>query len=106
MNMNTNSRNDFQPTQDEIASSAYDLWESGGRPSGRDMEYWLQAEAKLKTARQQKQPAQSPQSAASSQPAFAAPQRTALPAPGNSLRTPGIANGRNKSNRPRKQQTA
>jgi hypothetical protein len=31
----------------EVARRAYELWEADGRPSGRDMDYWLQAEAGL-----------------------------------------------------------
>jgi hypothetical protein len=29
----------------EIAKRAYTLWELEGRPSGRDIEHWLRAEA-------------------------------------------------------------
>ncbi len=28
----------------EIANRAYRLWESAGRPHGRDLEFWVQAE--------------------------------------------------------------
>jgi len=35
-------------TPETIASCAYTLWEQAGRPKGRDVEYWLQAEAQLK----------------------------------------------------------
>jgi hypothetical protein len=35
-------------TNDCIASRAYTLWEKDGRPQGRDVEYWLQAEQQLK----------------------------------------------------------
>jgi hypothetical protein len=37
-----------QITPEIIASRAYTLWEQAGRPMGRDVEYWLQAEAQLK----------------------------------------------------------
>ncbi len=38
--------NQFQkPTEQEIADYAYYLWESEGRISGRDLDYWLQAKA-------------------------------------------------------------
>lgn len=30
-----------------IRERAYLLWEAAGRPSGRDLDYWLQAEASL-----------------------------------------------------------
>jgi hypothetical protein len=33
-----------------IASRAYSLWEQQGRPHGRDLELWLQAEKQLKTS--------------------------------------------------------
>jgi hypothetical protein len=35
-------------TTEVIAARAYTLWEQAGRPAGRDMEYWLQAESQLK----------------------------------------------------------
>jgi hypothetical protein len=34
-------------TEDQIARCAYDIWEREGRPCGRDLEHWLQAEALL-----------------------------------------------------------
>lgn len=36
-----------RPTQQEIAAYAFQLWESEGRQPGRDLDYWLQAEAQL-----------------------------------------------------------
>lgn len=35
-------------TTETIAARAYSLWEKDGRPPGRDLEYWLQAESQLK----------------------------------------------------------
>ena len=35
------------PTKDEIAFCAYLLWEKEGRPHGRDLVHWLQAEEQL-----------------------------------------------------------
>jgi len=32
---------------DEIAAAAYQIWEKNGRPAGRDVEFWLQAEQSL-----------------------------------------------------------
>jgi len=32
----------------EIAKHAYTIWESEGRPSGRDLDHWLRAEAEVK----------------------------------------------------------
>jgi Protein of unknown function (DUF2934) len=31
--------------QNEVANRAYRLWENAGRPPGRDLEFWIQAEA-------------------------------------------------------------
>jgi hypothetical protein len=33
--------------QDEIASIAFILWDQAGRPSGRDLEFWLSAERRV-----------------------------------------------------------
>ena len=41
-----------EPTQEEIATYAYYLWEAEGRQSGRDSDYWLQAKAQLIANRQ------------------------------------------------------
>ena len=35
-------------TTDCVASRAYILWEQAGRPQGRDVEHWLQAESQIK----------------------------------------------------------
>ena len=43
-----------EPTHDEIALSAFLLWEKEGRQSGREMTYWFQAEAQLRALRQKK----------------------------------------------------
>jgi hypothetical protein len=39
--------NDRQLSDKEIATCAYYLWESDGRPAGRDEEYWFKAKAQL-----------------------------------------------------------
>ena len=36
------------PHPERIANCAYLIWEREGRPDGRDVEFWLQAEAQLK----------------------------------------------------------
>lgn len=36
---------DLEP---EIAARAYQLWEQEGRPQGRDVEHWTEAERQLK----------------------------------------------------------
>lgn len=46
------SKNFQPPTEEEIARYAYYLWESEGRIHGRDLDYWLQAEAHLNTTRE------------------------------------------------------
>jgi hypothetical protein len=38
------------PTHDQIAPRARQLWENAGRPEGRDLEYWLEAERQLRAA--------------------------------------------------------
>ncbi|MCU0784216.1 MAG: DUF2934 domain-containing protein [Verrucomicrobia bacterium] len=39
--------NQPQPSRETIAERAYHLWEQAGKPSGRDEEFWLRAEAEL-----------------------------------------------------------
>jgi hypothetical protein len=34
-------------TKEEIRARARELWEQHGRPAGRDLEFWLQAERQL-----------------------------------------------------------
>lgn len=38
-----------KPTHEQISRRAQQLWENGGRPSGRDEEIWLEAERQLAT---------------------------------------------------------
>lgn len=37
------------PTDESIASLAYLFWEKEGRPAGRDVDHWLQAEVQLRS---------------------------------------------------------
>jgi hypothetical protein len=37
-----------EPTYEEIAARAYDLWIAHGRPEGRDHENWIEAEQQLR----------------------------------------------------------
>ena len=37
-------------TSECIASRAYSLWEQQGRPQGKDLELWLQAEKQIKSS--------------------------------------------------------
>jgi hypothetical protein len=45
------SRAQRGPRMEEIANCAYLIWEKEGRPAGRDVEFWLQAEAQLRISR-------------------------------------------------------
>jgi hypothetical protein len=38
-------------SQEEIRARAHELWEQHGRPPGRDVEFWLQAESELREPR-------------------------------------------------------
>jgi hypothetical protein len=40
-----------EPTHEEIAARAYDLWIAQGCPQGRDHEIWIEAERQLRAAR-------------------------------------------------------
>ena len=40
-------------TKHEIKARARELWEQQGCPSGRDVEFWLQAESEIKTRKRQ-----------------------------------------------------
>ena len=39
-----------RPTENRIRRRARTLWEESGRPSGRDLEFWLQAEREFQEA--------------------------------------------------------
>jgi hypothetical protein len=57
MNMSTTKNNgtenpvEQELERDAVARRAYQLWEAAGRSSGRDMEFWLKAQADLHPAR-------------------------------------------------------
>ena len=40
-----------EPNSDMITQRAREIWKAAGCPEGRDLEYWLQAEAELLAAR-------------------------------------------------------
>lgn len=40
-----------EPTQEEIASRAYQIYVRKGQPEGHDLENWLEAETELKRER-------------------------------------------------------
>jgi hypothetical protein len=46
------SASSFSLSHDEIASCARELWEQQGRPDDRDEAIWLEAEGRLRAARQ------------------------------------------------------
>lgn len=48
MNESTTSNNNIIIHHEQIAQRAHRLWEQAGRPDGRDVEFWLQAEAVLR----------------------------------------------------------
>jgi hypothetical protein len=39
-----------RPTENRIRRRARQLWEESGRPSGRDLEFWLEAEREFREA--------------------------------------------------------
>lgn len=45
--MNKAEKTEIKPARAQVAALAYQLWEKGGRQSGRDQQYWLQAEKQL-----------------------------------------------------------
>ena len=49
LSKNQNVMNTHQPTHDEIAERAREIWNSEGQPAGRDDEIWLTAEQQLRT---------------------------------------------------------
>jgi hypothetical protein len=40
-------RRQARRTKEETAVRAREIWEQNGRPEGRDLEFWLQAEAEI-----------------------------------------------------------
>ena len=43
----TNNKPESKPAQDEVAKEAYAIYVKEGRPQGRDVQNWLEAEAKM-----------------------------------------------------------
>jgi hypothetical protein len=37
----------YQPTDEQIRTKAYYLWEADGRPQNRDWDYWIKAKEQL-----------------------------------------------------------
>ena len=42
----------IEMTVTNVSRLAYELWENAGRPAGRDLEFWLAAEAKVRAVKQ------------------------------------------------------
>ncbi len=68
-----------QPSHDDIARLAYELWEQNARPSGQEVQFWLQAEQRLR-------------SSAQTAPKSAPPQGQAAAARVDAAKTPPRAN--------------
>jgi hypothetical protein len=64
-----------QPTHEEIAARAYSIFEERGRPHGRDLEHWFEAEAQLAADRPER-----PAAAIRGAPASAVDRETATTA--------------------------
>jgi hypothetical protein len=50
--LSSNTESTVQPSHDEIAQSASELWEKAGQPEGRNIEFWLEAENRIISDRQ------------------------------------------------------
>lgn len=88
MNETTSTLTNFrQPSHEEISSKAREIWESYGRPAGRDEEIWLEAERQLQPAQAaQNAPAAATETAPGSPPPVASTAR-AMPR-GSATATP------------------
>ena len=49
---NKESTQQSPASQEQVAQRAYEIWLANGQPVGRDLDYWLQAEAELRLASQ------------------------------------------------------
>jgi hypothetical protein len=67
--MNKMIKQSVAAKETSVSRLAYQLWETAGRPAGRDLEFWLAAEAKVRAVVQQ------PVSVASAESAPAVPSR-------------------------------
>lgn len=50
------NENTAAPTEEQIRQRAYELYEQGGCQAGKELEYWLQAEAEFKQREQKEGP--------------------------------------------------
>ena len=46
-------RREARRIKQDITIRAHEIWEQNGRPSGRDLEFWLQAESEISERRRQ-----------------------------------------------------
>lgn len=51
--MNKMMKQSEAASETSVSRLAYQLWETAGRPAGRDLEFWLAAEAKVRAVVQQ-----------------------------------------------------
>src|SRR5579871_1954105 len=91
--MSKAASNTRPPTQEEIAACAHRIWESEGRPQGKAMEHWLQAEAQMiaerkASIREQQQQQMPATTTAAATPATAPKNRAPAPAPQRGNSTP------------------
>ena len=59
------------PTHEQIAARAYEIFIERGRPEGRDLDHWLEAEAQLRASAQTESGARTPATQGSSRSASA-----------------------------------
>jgi hypothetical protein len=50
MNMQNTIELSTEVKESEIRLAAYQMWDKAGRPAGRDLQFWLDAEAQLRAA--------------------------------------------------------
>lgn len=67
-----------KPTQEQISQRAYEIYIERGRPEGRDLEHWLEAERQLSPRNDSSRS----QTAAASAPEMTAPPRATRPGNG------------------------
>jgi hypothetical protein len=79
--MSKSSKGLQEPSHEEIAAYAQSIYERDGRPEGKAVEHWLQAEAQL-TAERKAQTAQAPAKSAGKSAPAAAPTNRKSPKPG------------------------
>jgi hypothetical protein len=48
------NKNTAPPTEEQIRQRAYELYVEGGRQAGKELDYWLKAEAEFNQSQQEK----------------------------------------------------